>query len=342
MAYRGSVVSGVAVLVSVAAMSVWEVISYPLATVVTAGACVLIGSARSEQLSMLVRGEEEEAECIEKKEAVKLPLLASGCVMGCYLLVRSSWSAWVQKATLGYFVLLGVCGLKFYFESALGPLLRVCCKSQYRTTWKPPFATKPIHIVFTWADACAYLPALLLGLLYCFTKHWLLNNLLALILSIHAIESTSVGSFSTGAVLLVSLCVYDVFWVFATDVMPTLVRELDVPIKLLFPKVQGDIWTADYSLLGLGDVIIPGLVVALAYRLDYFLACKKERKGVPKYFLAGLVGYLIGLYGSFLVMWTSKYPQPAILYISPCITVCLILTAISSGEVKAMQSYKED
>lgn len=341
MAYRGSVLCGLALLGTVAFLSKCEGIGYVWAILLTATGCVYVGSLRSESLSLLMRGEDEEIACIGRKEAVKLPLFASICVLGCYFLVTTRWKAWVQIAALWYFAFLGVLSLKFYISSAFQPVLSAVFKAQYRTTWKLPFA-KPLFIVFTWGDVCSYCLALILGLFYYQTKHWLLNNLIALVFSVHAIETTSVGSFSTATVLLSALSVYDVLWVLGTAVMTTVVRELDVPIRLLFPKVQGDVWTADFALLGLGDVIFPGLVVALAYRLDCFIACKKEKKGIPKYFVAGLIGYFAGISGSFVAMWTLNTPQPAILYIAPAIAICLFLVACGSGEAKAIQTYKED
>ena len=341
MVYQGSVLCGVAVLGTVAILSRWEGIGYAWAIVLTAVGSVFVGSLRSEPLSVLMRGEEEEIMPISWKEAIKLPVCASLGVCGCYFLVTTRWKAWVQTAALGYFTVIGVICVKFYISSAFQPVLTALFKAQYRSTWKLP-CTKPLFIVFSWSDVFTYLLAISLGASYYLTKHWLLNNLFALSFSIYAIESTSVGSFSTGATLLTALCIYDVLWVFGTGVMTTVVKELDIPIKLLFPKVQGDIWTADFALLGLGDVIFPGLIVALAYRLDCFIACKKERKGLPKYFLAGLIGYFVGISGSFLAMWTVNTPQPALLYISPAIAICLFLTAVTNGEAKAIQTYKEE
>ena len=55
---------------------------------------------------------------------------------------------------------------------------------------------------------------------------------------------------------------YDIFWVFGTDVMVTVAKSFDAPIKLLFPK---DLFAAElqYSMLGLGDIVIPGTLYLL-------------------------------------------------------------------------------
>lgn len=46
---------------------------------------------------------------------------------------------------------------------------------------------------------------------------------------------------------------YDIFWVFGTDVMETVAKSFDAPIKVIWPKGKG------FSLLGLGDIVIPGI-----------------------------------------------------------------------------------
>ena len=67
-------------------------------------------------------------------------------------------------------------------------------------------------------------------------------------------------------------------------------------------------------LLGLGDVVIPGTLVALAYRLD--MHQRKERKvGGASYFRATLVGYAVGLSMAFGAMHVFKAAQPALLYL---------------------------
>jgi minor histocompatibility antigen H13 len=55
------------------------------------------------------------------------------------------------------------------------------------------------------------------------------------------------------------LFIYDVFWVFGTDVMVTVAKGFDAPIKLLYPKtVITEGVKTEFSMLGLGDIVIPG------------------------------------------------------------------------------------
>ena len=47
----------------------------------------------------------------------------------------------------------------------------------------------------------------------------------------NAIELISLDTVSVGCLLLGGLFLYDIFWVFGTDVMVTVAKGLEVPIK---------------------------------------------------------------------------------------------------------------
>ncbi len=114
---------------------------------------------------------------------------------------------------------------------------------------------------------------------YVLTKHWILSNLYGEVFSITAIELLQLDSFKTGMILLSGLFFYDIFWVFGgnseysshlagTDVMVTVAKSFDAPIKVVWPKdimalVQSGILNTPegtkFSLLGLGDIVLPGV-----------------------------------------------------------------------------------
>jgi minor histocompatibility antigen H13 len=66
--------------------------------------------------------------------------------------------------------------------------------------------------------------------------------------------------------------------------MVTVASSLDVPIKLMFPK-PGTALTPSgknaAAMLGLGDIIIPGLMIGLALRFDLHLFYLRRQKRVP-------------------------------------------------------------
>ena len=333
MAWKGTLC--LAAVLGMGVVSAQGLVSYSLCLLLTPTTLIFLGSLRSLQISPLVRGEEEEPVCLDWKTAVRLPIVAAITLTTCYFLVLSFVKTWTQFLFSVYFTILSVIAAKFYLHSFLEPLLP---KSQHRTSWKVPFSAKTLHFAYTWVDFLTYFLTLSLGLIYFFTKNWLLNNLFASLFSLHALETTSINSFRTCAILLFSVCILDFICVFLTPILPTLLLNLDIPVKLLVPKTMD----MEFAVIGLGDVVLPGLVVALAYRLDYFLACKKEKKGLPRHFIAGLVGYGVGLMGSVWAMWTAESAQPTLLYLLPSLAVWLYLGSKSSADSKALQTYKED
>ena len=68
-------------------------------------------------------------------------------------------------------------------------------------------------------------------------------------------------------------------------------------------------YSKGFAMLGLGDIVVPGLVVAIALRFDYALALKRVDGRPPspssryprRYFRACLAGYVIGLATTFAV-----------------------------------------
>ena len=227
-------------------------------------------------------------------------------------------------------------------------------------------------------DFTAAVPELLCGLLalalcawYFATKHWLANNALGLAFSLQGLEHIGLGSIQIGALLLCGLFVYDIFWVFCTPVMVSVAKSFDAPIKLLFPrggsalpsaaaalanatKVVGDVVAAvadlapatpperPFNMLGLGDIVIPGIFVALVLRMDLARAPGLAGRSWPPYFRAVVGGYVAGLGTTIAVMNLFNAAQPALLYIVPAVLGAVALQAAARGEVKAVAAWSEE
>lgn len=132
--------------------------------------------------------------------------------------------------------------------------------------------------------------------------------------------------------------------------MVTVAKSLDGPIKILFPRsltpnADGKI---DLSLLGLGDIVIPGFFLALLLRFDAHNAnipCFPTDAHVsfPKpYFHSCLVGYILGMGMTMYVMITFQAAQPALLYLVPACLGSSFITALIRGEVNALLAYSEE
>lgn len=96
-------------------------------------------------------------------------------------------------------------------------------------------------------------------------RAWWITNLMAFGFAYGAMQVISPTTFTTGSLVLAGLFIYDIVMVFYTPMMATVATSLDVPIKLVFPGPKHG------SMLGLGDVVVPGMMLALALRFDLYL-----------------------------------------------------------------------
>lgn len=166
----------------------------------------------------------------------------------------------------------------------------------------------------------------------------------------------SLDSFQTGSIMLSGLFLYDIFWVFGTNVMVSVARGFDGPIKIVWPKnfvmglLQKDTkW--QMTMLGLGDIVIPGIFIALALRFDQHryiqanpskMITKKDLHFAKPYFQATLIAYVAGLAVTMGVMHFTKAAQPALLYLSPACISAVGLCAFRRGEFKQMWAWKDE
>lgn len=65
--------------------------------------------------------------------------------------------------------------------------------------------------------------------------------------------------------------------------MVTVAKSIDAPIKLVFPRPDASGSVSDkpqYAMLGLGDVVLPGIMIGLALRFDLFVFYLRRQKRV--------------------------------------------------------------
>ncbi|CAJ0650160.1 2869_t:CDS:2, partial [Entrophospora sp. SA101] len=89
-----------------------------------------------------------------------------------------------------------------------------------------------------------------------------------------------------------------------------------------------------FTMLGLGDIVIPGIYVALCLRFDHNLhlkrnpTAKKYSKFSTPYFNSCFTSYILGLITTIVVMHTFKAAQPALLYLSPACIISVLVTGL--------------
>ena len=98
------------------------------------------------------------------------------------------------------------------------------------------------------------------------------NNILSVSIALQAIGTIKIESFAVACSFLIGLFFYDIIWVFGTDVMMTVATKVEAPVKLLFPADPEHMFQRSYpfSVLGLGDLVVPGIMCAFARRLDLY------------------------------------------------------------------------
>ena len=118
-------------------------------------------------------------------------------------------------------------------------------------------------------------------------KHWFASNIMGVSFAYCAMQLISPTTFGTATLLLSVLFFYDIYFVFYTPLMVTVATSIDAPIKLLFPRPSADPEKYALAVLGLGDVVLPGIMIALALRFDFWRWC--ERRKTKEQALQGVV-----------------------------------------------------
>ena len=296
-------------------------------------------------------------ETVGTADALKFPIIGSWMLFGLYVLVKYAGANVVSGAMTFYFMLIGMESFKGVLNNytSIGKI-----KEDEEGSFKYPILLKDVEVFgqdfsLSKFDLLCLTLSIICALLYVATEHWITNNILGIVFTLFALENMFLGSFQIGAIMLVGLFFYDIFWVFGTDVMETVAKNINGPIKLLFPKKVLVETKSDLSLLGLGDIIIPGIFVALCLRYDFLRHFNKHTKNrsfeavnqvfqnISKpYFWACIAGYIIGIMTTVFVMLIFQKGQPALLYLVPGCLGSVIVWAFLRKELTTVFHYSED
>ena len=304
---------------------------------------------------------ESSKEVLRKEDAMQFPIVGSISLFSLYLAFKFLDKDMVNLLISAYFAVIGTLALTMTISPFLGRLLPSQPFLRHMGwDWKvshplPEFLAGPspadLSADFTLVDVIALLGAAGVCTLYFQSKLWYLNNILGIAFCLQGIERFSLGTYKIGAILLIGLFFYDIFWVFGTDVMVTVAKNLDGPIKILFPRsleANPETGKLDLSLLGLGDIVIPGFFLALLLRFDAHQAQQPvtdinvHAAFAKPYFISALVAYVLGLATTLFVMIQFKAAQPALLYLVPACLGSSSLCAIARGEWNELLDYSEE
>ncbi|XP_028354936.1 minor histocompatibility antigen H13 isoform X1 [Physeter macrocephalus] len=109
------------------------------------------------------------------------------------------------------------------------------------------------------------------------------------------------------------------------------------PPAVVFPQdlLEKGLEADNFAMLGLGDIVIPGIFIALLLRFDISL-----KKNTHTYFYTSFAAYIFGLGLTIFIMHIFKHAQPALLYLVPACIGFPVLVALAKGEVTEMFSYE--
>ncbi|XP_047075192.1 signal peptide peptidase-like 2 isoform X2 [Lolium rigidum] len=173
---------------------------------------------------------------------------------------------------------------------------------------------------------------------------WIGQDILGICLMITVLQMARLPNIRVASALLSAAFVYDIFWVFISPLIfhksvMIAVASGDssgeaIPMLLRIPRFF-DPW-GGYDMIGFGDIIFPGLLVAFSYRFD-----RAGKKGILNgYFMWLTVGYAVGLFLTYLALFLMDgHGQPALLYLVPCTLGLIVVLGWIRGELPDLWNY---
>lgn len=273
---------------------------------------------------------------LQSDEAKWFPVLGSCMLFGLFAILKYLGTDWIKMAITVVITMACTAGIGTNADAVLA----VVRDKASPTLFRIPFFDEDITLV----QLIGTLGGLGMAAGYVLTKNWIINNAFGISFCLLGIRSIGLSDFKTGAIVLVGLFFYDIFWVFGSksvfgsNVMVSVATGIEAPIKLMFPRHYGGCGLHQYGMLGLGDIAVPGLFIAFMAKWD---AVKMGEKASASfvYLNSIMVAYVLSLVTTVAIMLIFNHAQPALLYIVPYILVTSVAVALVRGEFKELWSY---
>ena len=339
-------------------------------TAVSTCLLVYVGCTFSTKICLISGDKQKEGiETMKQKDAWLFPVIGSSVLLGLYLLFKFFNDKYLNILLHIYFTLIG--------SFSIGQLIeeKIIDKEPFKSLGEQDLFTIPKIPYFNpegskinKLNVCTFAFGLIIGFIYFMKKNWVLNNILGMAFSIFGIENLMLGEYKVGLILLSLLFFYDIFWVFYTPVMVSVAKNIEGPVKLMFPKLQAAIDLLkkekgedneyagkaydprEYNMIGLGDIVITGVDVALMLRFDIYLY-KRAKNDFSKfgfsfknmkYFIITFVFYNLGIIITLSSMYFFNHAQPALLYLVPCTLISSSLLALQQKEFDLLWKFNEE
>ncbi|XP_012606543.2 signal peptide peptidase-like 2C [Microcebus murinus] len=226
------------------------------------------------------------------------------------------------------YVMIGLFGLgaSTGLYSCLAPLVR---HLPPRPCQRPPRGRRaslqlPLRLL---AGLCATVTVLWVAYRNEDSWAWLLQDTLGVAYCLFVLRRVRLPTLKNCASFLLALLAFDVFFVFVTPLFTKTGESVMVevasgpaessqherlPMVLRVPRLSFSALTLcdqPFSILGFGDIVVPGFLVAYCHRFDMQVHSRQI------YFVACTVAYAVGLLVTFMAMVLMQTGQPALLYL---------------------------
>ncbi|XP_006970608.1 signal peptide peptidase-like 2C [Peromyscus maniculatus bairdii] len=156
---------------------------------------------------------------------------------------------------------------------------------------------------------------------------WLLQDTLGVAYCLFVLRRVRLPTLKNCTSFLLALLAFDVFFVFVTPLFTKTGESIMVevasgpadslsherlPMVLKVPRLSFSALTLcdqPFSILGFGDIVVPGFLVAYCHRFDVQIRSRQV------YYVACTMAYAIGLLVTFVAMVIMEMGQPALLYL---------------------------
>ncbi|GMN32062.1 hypothetical protein TIFTF001_003517 [Ficus carica] len=275
---------------------------------------------------------------ISTTSAILFVFIASGFLVILYKLM----SIWLVEILVVLFCIGGIEGL----QTCLVALLSWWFKHTAESYIKVPILGAVSLLTLAVSPFCIAF-AVLWAVYRNVSFAWIGQDILGIALIITVLQIVRIPNLKVGTVLLGCAFLYDIFWVFVSkslfheSVMIVVARgdnsgEDGIPMLLKIPRMF-DPW-GGYSIIGFGDILLPGLVVAFSLRYDW-LANKTLRAG---YFFWAMFAYGFGLLITYVALnLMDGHGQPALLYIVPFTLGTFLTLGKKRGDLLVLWSKGE-
>ncbi|KAM1584853.1 signal peptide peptidase-like 2 isoform X1 [Malus sylvestris] len=264
-------------------------------------------------------------------------------IASCFLVILYKlMSSWFVVLLVVLFCIGGVEGL----QTCLVALLLRWFKRTGELYVKVPILGAVSYLTLAVSPFCITF-AVLWGVYRNLSFAWIGQDILGIALIITVLQIVRIPNLKVGTVLLSCAFLYDIFWVFVSkklfheSVMIVVARgdksgEDGIPMLLKIPRMF-DPW-GGFSIIGFGDILLPGLLVAFSLRYDW-LANKTLRAG---YFIWAMIAYGLGLLITYVALnLMDGHGQPALLYIVPFTLGTLLTLGKKRGDLRILWSRGE-